>query len=263
MTNKRFNMLNRINQKLKENKKLLSIYFTAGYPKLDDTVSIIQNLEKNGVDMIEIGLPFSDPLADGPTIQASSTEALKNGMTSELLFQQLKDIRKSVSIPLIIMGYFNPILQYGVEDFCKQCQAIGIDGLIVPDLPVDIYHSDYKTIFENYGLINILLITPQTSNQRIKYIDAVSEGFIYMVSSASTTGAKTGFGKEQTEYFKRIADMQLNNPQIVGFGISNKDTFAQATKYAKGAIIGSAFIKHITHSGKDTIYEFTSTFLQA
>ena len=255
--------MNRILQKLDEDKKLLSIYFTAGYPNIDDTVTIIKNLEKSGVDMIEIGLPFSDPLADGPTIQASSTQALQHGMTSELLFEQLKDIRESVSIPLIIMGYFNPILQYGVEAFCKKCKAIGIDGLIIPDLPVDVYHSDYKTTFETYGLINVFLITPQTSNERIHYIDSVSNGFIYMVSSASTTGAKSGFGDEQTQYFERIASMNLKNPQIVGFGISNHDTYSKATTYAKGAIIGSAFIKYLTKNGIDDIDRFVNLILEA
>lgn len=248
--------MNRINQKLKEDKKLLSIYFTAGYPNIDDTVSVIQNLEKSGVDMIEVGLPFSDPLADGPTIQASSTKALHNGMTSELLFDQLKDIRKSVSIPLIIMGYFNPMLQYGVESFCKKCQDVGIDGLIIPDLPVDVYNVQYKAIFESYGLINVFLITPQTTDERIHYIDSVSNGFIYMVSSASVTGSQSGFGNIQTDYFERIANMNLNNPQIVGFGISNNETFTQATQHAKGAIIGSAFIKHLTHNGTIFIQKF-------
>ena len=253
--------MNRINQKLQEDKKLLSIYFTAGYPNKKDTVNIIQNLEKNGVDMIEIGLPFSDPLADGPTIQESSTQALKNGMTSEILFEQLKNIRKSVSIPLIIMGYFNPMLQYGVEAFCEKCQEIGIDGLIIPDLPVDVYHNEYKSTFEKYGLINVFLITPQTSEERIRYIDSISNGFIYMVSSASTTGAQSGFGDEQTAYFKRIATMNLKNPQIVGFGISNNETFSQATKYAKGAIIGSAFVKHVTYEGVNTIDDFINKIL--
>ncbi|TJY37369.1 tryptophan synthase subunit alpha [Pontimicrobium aquaticum] len=253
--------MNKINQKLQEDKKLLSIYFTAGYPNIDDTVNIIQNLENNGVDMIEIGLPFSDPLADGPTIQASSTQALKNGMTTEVLFNQLKDIRKSVNIPLIIMGYFNPMLQYGVEAFCKKCQEIEIDGLIIPDLPVDVYHDEYKATFEKYGLINVFLITPQTSDERIRYIDSISNGFIYMVSSASTTGAKSGFGDEQTNYFERIANMNLNNPQIIGFGISNNETFTQATKYAKGAIIGSAFVKHVTNGGVETINEFVKKIL--
>lgn len=253
--------MNRINQKLKEDKKLLSIYFTAGYPSIDDTVSIIQNLEKNGVDMIEIGLPFSDPLADGPTIQASSTQALKNGMTTEVLFNQLKDIRETVSIPLIIMGYFNPMLQYGVEAFCKKCQEVGIDGLIIPDLPVDVYNEKYKATFDKYGLINVFLITPQTSIERINFIDSISNGFIYMVSSASVTGSSSGFGDEQTSYFKRIADMQLNNPQIVGFGISDNDTFTQATRYAKGAIIGSAFIKHLSNNGTSKISEFVTSIL--
>jgi len=254
-------MINRINKKLQEDKKLLSIYFSAGYPSLNDTVSIIENLEKNGVDMIEIGLPFSDPLADGPTIQASSAQALKNGMTTEVLFNQLKDIRKTVSIPLIVMGYFNPMLQYGMEAFCKKCQEIGIDGLIIPDLPVDVYNEQYKSIFQQYGLINVLLITPQTSEERIRFIDSISKGFIYMVSSASVTGSSSGFGDEQTSYFKRIGDMNLKNPQIIGFGISNHETFTQATKYAKGAIIGSAFIKHLSNEGADNISKFTSVIL--
>ena len=253
--------MNRINQKLQENKKIVSIYFTAGFPLLEDTVSIIKKLQGAGVDMIEIGLPFSDPLADGPTIQGSSTQALKNGMTTHKLFEQLKDIRKTVSIPLIIMGYFNPVLQYGVEAFCAKCAETGIDGLIIPDLPVDVYNEEYKTIFERYGLANIFLITPQTSEERIRYIDSVSNGFIYMVSSTSTTGAKSGFGNEQTDYFKRIAKMQLKNPQIVGFGISNKETFEQATQFAKGAIIGSAFIKHLSQHGVQNINEFVTEIL--
>jgi len=253
--------MNRINQKLKEDKKILSIYFTAGYPELNDTVPIIQQLENSGVDMIEIGLPFSDPLADGPTIQASSTQALKNGMTSTMLFEQLKDIRQKVQIPLIMMGYFNPILQFGVETFCEKCAEIGIDGLIIPDLPVDVYNDQYKPIFEKYGLINVFLITPQTSVKRINFIDSISSGFIYMVSSSSVTGSQSGFGAEQTSYFKRIAEMNLNNPQIIGFGISNNETFTKATQYAKGAIIGSAFIKYLTENGIDEIPNFVKTIL--
>lgn len=253
--------MNRIQTKLQEGKKLLSIYFTAGYPAINDTFSIIQDLEKNGVDMIEIGLPFSDPLADGPTIQDSSTKALKNGMTTEVLFNQLKDIRKSVNIPLIIMGYFNPMLQYGVEAFCEKCSEIGIDGLIIPDLPVDVYHEEYQTIFEKYGLINVFLITPQTSVERINFIDSVSNGFIYMVSSASVTGSSSGFGNTQTDYFKRISDMNLKNPQVIGFGISDNKTFTQATQYAKGAIIGSAFIKYITNNGITSIHKFVHSIL--
>ncbi|TFG71325.1 MAG: tryptophan synthase subunit alpha, partial [Flavobacteriales bacterium] len=235
--------MNRINKKLNEPGKLLSIYFTAGYPKIADTVHIIQELEKNGVDMVEIGLPFSDPLADGPNIQQSSTAALRNGMTTEKLFAQLKDIRKTVSIPLILMGYFNPMLQYGVEAFCEKCNDIGIDGIIMPDLPLDVYLEEYEATFKKFGLINVFLITHQTSDDRIRQIDKASQGFIYMVSSASVTGSKTGFGKTHTEYFDRIASLKLHNPQIVGFGINNADTFQQATGKAKGAIIGSAFIK--------------------
>ena len=248
--------MNRINQKLQENKKILSIYFSAGYPNLNDTVKIIQDLEKNGIDMIEIGLPVSDPLADGPTIQESSTQALHNGMTTHVLFDQLKDIRKTVAIPLVIMGYFNPMLQYGIENFCKKCAEIGIDGLIIPDLPVAVYAEEYKATFEKYGLLNVFLITPQTSDERIHFIDSVSDGFIYMVSSASVTGSQSGFGSTQENYFKRIADMNLKNPQIIGFGINNKETFNQATEFGKGAIIGSAFIKNLTENGVLSIGEF-------
>ncbi len=251
--------MNRIQQKLQEDKKLLSLYFTAGYPNINDTVSILQQLQDSGVDMVEIGLPFSDPLADGPTIQESSTAALKNGMTTQVLFDQLKDVRKTIDIPLIMMGYFNPMLQYGVEKFCAKCQEIGIDGIIMPDLPLAEYEAEYKAIFEKYGLINVFLITPQTSDVRIKQIDAASNGFIYMVSSASTTGSQSGFGNTQSEYFERIANMKLNNPQIVGFGISNSATFKAATAYAKGAIIGSAFIKHITSHGANSVEAFVKT----
>ena len=249
-------MSNRILDKLNSDKKLLSIYFTAGYPSLNSTLQSIEELERNGVDMIEIGLPFSDPLADGPTIQESSTAALKNGMTTEILFEQLKNIRKTVAIPLVIMGYFNPFLQYGVEEFCEKCASIGIDGLILPDLPLDVYQSHYKEIFEKYGLLNVFLITPQTSDERIHQIDNASNGFIYMVSSASVTGSKSGFGSEQEAYFERIANMNLKNPQIVGFGIKDAETFQQATQKAKGAIIGSAFIKYLTEKGENNISEF-------
>jgi len=251
--------MNRINKKSQENKKLLSIYFTAGYPNLDDTVKIIEDLEASGVDMIEIGLPFSDPLADGPTIQESSTAALHNGMRTEVLFEQLKDIRKSVTIPLIIMGYFNPMLQYGVAAFCKKCKEIGIDGIIMPDLPLAVYENEYRGVFEQNGLENIFLITPQTSEKRIREIDAASNGFIYMVSSASVTGSKSGFGDAQESYFERIHNLQLANEQIVGFGINDHETFAAATKYAKGAIIGSAFIKNLTENGVKSIPKFIET----
>lgn len=252
--------MNRIINKLTENKKLLSIYFSAGYPNLNDTVSIIENLEKAGLDMIEIGLPFSDPLADGPTIQESSTIALQNGMTTKLLFKQLANIRENIKIPLIIMGYFNPMLQYGIENFCKKCHEIGIDGLIIPDLPVEIYEENYKDIFEKYGILNIFLITPQTSESRIKYIDSVSKGFIYMVSSAAVTGGNSNeFSTEQLNYFDRISKMDLKNPQIIGFGIHNAITLKQATKFAKGAIIGSAFIKFLATNSIEKIEEFVET----
>ncbi|BCY29275.1 tryptophan synthase subunit alpha [Flavobacterium okayamense] len=253
--------MNRINQKLQEDKKLLSIYFTAGFPNLNDTTTIIKELEKSGVDMIEIGLPFSDPLADGPTIQESSTIAIENGMTTKVLFEQLKDIRKTVQIPLIIMGYFNPMMQFGVDNFCNKCAEIGIDGLIIPDLPLEIYKSEYQSIFEKYNLKNIFLITPQTSESRIREIDELSESFIYMVSSAAVTGSQSGFGIEQTEYFKRIHDLKLKNPQIVGFGIKDKETFNQAIEYQKGAIIGSAFINFIRNQHFNKINDFCSNIL--
>ncbi|MEC4004932.1 tryptophan synthase subunit alpha [Flavobacterium sp. SUN052] len=253
--------MNRINSKLQEDKKLLSIYFTAGYPNINDTVSIIQELEKNGVDMIEIGLPFSDPLADGPTIQASSTQAIHNGMTTDLLFEQLKNIRKTVSIPLLIMGYFNPMYQYGIEAFCKKCYEIGIDGLIIPDLPLKEFEEQYKSIFEANNLKNIFLITPQTSHKRILQIDTISDSFIYMVSSASVTGSSEGFGGNEAAYFERIADLNLKNPQIIGFGINSKETFEQATKHQKGAIIGSAFIKFITTNSINSIQNFIKQIL--
>jgi tryptophan synthase alpha chain len=248
--------MNRINRILQEDKKLLSIYFTAGYPNLDDTTKIITELEKSGVDLIEIGLPFSDPLADGPTIQASSTQALKNGMTSELLFEQVATIRETINVPLIIMGYFNPIMQFGVEQFCQKCQEVGIDGLIIPDLPLEIYESDYKALFEKYDLKNIFLITPQTSDERILKIDNLSNSFIYMVSSSSVTGNQTGFNEIQEKYFERIAAMNIKNPQVIGFGISDKTTFQQATKHQKGAIIGSAFIKFIGNNSISMIKDF-------
>lgn len=248
--------MNRIDQKLKEDKKLLSIYFSAGHPELEDTVPILSALQNAGVDMVEIGLPFSDPLADGPTIQESSTKALKNGMTTAKLFTQLEGVRENITIPLIIMGYFNPILQYGIEAFCKRCQELGIDGLIIPDLPVNVYHDKYKTVFEHYGLYNIFLITPQTSKDRIRFIDSVSKGFIYMVSSASVTGVKNNFGHTQEDYFKRIANMQLKTPTVVGFGISNAATFESASEYSKGAIVGSAFIKFLEQEGIKKIPQF-------
>ena len=248
--------MNRINKVFENKKEILSIYFTAGFPNLSDTSSIIENLDKSGIDMIEIGLPFSDPLADGPTIQQSSSTALKNGMTTKKLFSQLKDLRKLTNIPIIIMGYFNPIMQYGVEPFCKDCESIGIDGLIVPDLPVDIYYNNYKKTFEKYNLLNMFLITPQTSIERVKFIDKISNGFIYMVSSFSITGAVNSFQKEQKEYFERINKMNLKSPLLIGFGISNRETYKDAIKFSQGAIIGSAFIKHLEKKGVNKITDF-------
>ena len=253
--------MNRIQNKLSEDKKILSVYFTAGFPNLNDTKSLIENLALNSVDMIEIGLPFSDPLADGPTIQASSTQALKNGMTTTLLFEQLKDIRNTVDIPLIIMGYFNPMLQFGIENFLQQCQETGIDGLIIPDLPLEVYLSDYKKLFDSYGIQMIFLITPQTSEERIRLIDDNSNAFIYMVSSAGVTGSKDQFEENQLQYFERIARMNLKNQQLIGFGISNKITFQQAIKHQKGAIIGSSFIQFISKKKISDIKNFINNTL--
>ena len=204
--------MNRINKVFQKDGTIMSIYFTAGFPSKNDTLSIIKELDSAGVEMIEVGLPFSDPLADGPTIQKSSTIALKNGMNTIILFEQLKNLRKMTEIPVVIMGYFNPILQFGIEKFCKSCKEVGIDGLIIPDLPVDIYNDKYQKIFKSFGLLNMFLITPQTSEERIRYIDKVSKGFIYMVSSASVTGAKNTFGNNQIDYFERVTFQLLKLP---------------------------------------------------
>lgn len=251
--------MNRINERLQKDKKLLSIYFTAGFPLPEDTIPLLEELENAGVDMVEIGLPFSDPLADGPTIQESSGVALRNGMTTGKLFSQLENIREKVHIPLLIMGYFNPILQYGVEAFCRKCKEVGIDGLIIPDLPVEEYLEHYKTIFEENDLLPVFLITPQTSPERIRHIDAVSKGFIYMVSSASVTGSTVGFGEEQKKYFERVSQMGLRNPLIVGFGISDAQTFREATAFSHGAIIGSGFIKQLSSGGIGGIRDYVKS----
>ena len=259
-------MKNRINQLLETKKEnILSVYFTAGHPNLNDTVEIIQQLEKNGVDLIEIGMPFSDPTADGPTIQRSSETALKNGMSLKLLFEQLKDIRQTVKIPLILMGYINPVYQFGVEKFCEKCAETGIDGLILPDLPLDEYESFYKPVFEKYNLHNILLITPQTGEARIRQIDEASGGFIYMVSSSSTTGSGKKVEDFQRDYFERIQSMNLKKPRLIGFGISDRATFENACKYASGAIIGSAFVKAIDSEMKvqDAVLRFVKQILPA
>ena len=256
---------NRINQLFqKKERNILSVYFTAGYPKLDDTVKIIQLLENNGVDLIEIGMPFSDPVADGPIIQHSSLVALKNGMSIRVLFEQLKNIRNSVSIPLVLMGYLNPVLQYGVEKFCESCEEAGIDGLIIPDLPLNVYRQEYEALFRKHKLHNILLITPQTSGERIRKIDEASDGFIYMVSTSSTTGIKQHVSDYHTDYFERVNALELKNPRLIGFGISNHETFANACRYASGAIIGSAFVKALDEQKplEEAIPEFVRAIVQ-
>ncbi|MFI3267190.1 MAG: tryptophan synthase subunit alpha [Rikenellaceae bacterium] len=235
--------MNRISELFNnKNKDILSIYFCAGTPSLDGTAEVISTLEKNGVDLIEIGIPFSDPMADGVVIQDAATSALKNGMSLKLLFSQLTDIRENVSIPLILMGYLNPIMQYGFEKFCEDCQKTGIDGVIIPDLPFDDYINEYKAVADKYGVYVIMLITPETEDYRIKLIDENCNGFIYMVSAAATTGAQQDFEKQKADYFKRIAEMPLRNPRMIGFGISNKSTFDAACSFASGAIVGSKFV---------------------
>ncbi|MCS7019040.1 MAG: tryptophan synthase subunit alpha [Cytophagales bacterium] len=240
---------NRIHALFAAKRNILNIYFTAGFPQLNDTVRIIKALTRAGVDMIEIGMPFSDPLADGPTIQQSSQRALENGMSIRLLFEQLQHIRQHTNLPLLLMGYLNPVMQFGIENFCQNAREIGIDGLILPDLPMHEYLTEYRPIFERYGLLNIFLITPQTAEARIRQIDELSQqSFIYMVSAASTTGAKQGFTPEQRTYFERIAAMHLKSPKLIGFGIANSATFEEACRYAEGAIIGSAFINLLQQS---------------
>jgi tryptophan synthase alpha chain len=242
--------MNRIHQLFQsKNKEILSIFYTAGFPTLNDTARIAKSLQKAGADIIEIGIPFSDPVADGPTIQASNKTALDNGMNVKLLLKQVTEIRKSVSIPIILMGYLNPVLQYGIEKFVKDASAAGVDGLILPDMPLDIYQQEYKEMFEKANLTNTFLISPTTSDDRIRKIDAVTNGFIYAVSASSTTGAKTEFATEQIEYFERLKKMKLNNPFLIGFGISNNETFSKASSYCRGAIVGSAFINLLKESG--------------
>lgn len=235
--------MNRINQLFNaQQKNILSIYFCAGFPTLEGTVNTIKTLEQKGVQMIEIGIPFSDPMADGPVIQHAATRALKNEMTLKLLFDQLQGIRPQVQIPLVLMGYLNPIMQYGFENFCRTCREVGIDGVIIPDLPFKDYMEQFRPIAEKYDVKVIMLITPETSEERIRLIDQHTDGFIYMVSSAAITGAQKDFGMQKQAYFQRIADMELRNPRMIGFGISNKQTFEAASAHAAGAIIGSKFV---------------------
>ena len=244
--------MNRINQLFsRKQKDILSIYFCAGFPTLEGTVNTIKALEKKGVNMIEIGIPFSDPMADGPVIQHAATQALKNGMTLKLLFEQLKDIRKEVSIPLVLMGYLNPIMQFGFENFCRTCQETGTDGVIIPDLPFKDYMDEFRPIAGKYDVKVIMLITPETSEERIRLIDEHTDGFIYMVSSAAITGAQKDFNTQKQAYFQRIAEMNLRNPRMIGFGISNKQTFEAASAHAAGAIIGSKFVTLLDNENGD------------
>lgn len=241
--------MNRIDNVFVQNThKILSIYFTAGFPHLNDTMPILQWVQQYGAHMVELGMPFSDPLADGPVIQHSSTVALKNGMSLSLLFEQLANMRATVHIPVLLMGYFNPVYQYGFENFCKSCAAVGVDGFIIPDLPVEEYRQQYMKIARQYGLYHVLLVTPQTSEERIRYIDSITEGFLYAVSSYSTTGGSKPLEASQA-YFKRLETMHLKHPVMVGFGIRDRETFATACRYARGGIIGTAFIQTLEKPG--------------
>lgn len=252
--------MNRINQLFQDKKNnILSIYYTAGYPNLNDTVRIARELESAGADMLEIGFPYSDPVADGPVIQASSKKALDNGMDLKLLFEQLKDLRKFVKIPVLLMGYVNPLLQYGVENFCKACAEVGVDGLIVPDLPMVEYEEFYKDTFAQYGISNVFLITPQTAIERIHKIDSLTNGFIYMVSSSATTGTNLSLSQVTEDYFSRVAALDLKNPTMIGFGISDQPSFEKACQYASGAIIGTAFVNALE---KGNLEENIKTFMQ-
>ena len=243
--------MNRITSLFTKNnspKGLLNVYFTAGFPQVNDTLTVLQALQEGGADLVEIGMPYSDPVADGETIQKSNDQALENGMSVKMLFEQLAQMRESVNVPVLLMGYINPVLQFGMENFCSKCAETGVDGLILPDMPMDVYLNEYKSTFDKYGLLNIFLVTPQTSEARIRQIDEVSEGFIYTVSSASVTGSKTGVSGDMESYFDRLNAMNLRNPRLIGFGIKDHATFKKASDYAAGAIIGSAFIRVLMES---------------
>jgi tryptophan synthase alpha chain len=252
------NRLNHLFNSKKDN--LLSIYYTAGYPELNTTLDIAEALEKAGVDFLEIGFPYSDPVADGPTVQHSSEKALENGMNLHLLFDQLADLRKRVTIPILLMGYANPMIQYGVDRFCKKAAEVGVDGVIVPDLPMYEYETLYADSFKANSLSNIFLVTPQTSEERISKIDALSNSFIYLLSSSSITGGNLQVSVNIEDYYKRIKAMQLKNPAIIGFGISDNKSFKKACEYASGAIVGSAFVKLLgTDNYMGKIPEFVSS----
>lgn len=243
--------MNKINRLFAENKdrKLLSLYFCAGCPTLDGTADVIRAMERHGIDMIEVGIPFSDPMADGPVIQGATAAALRNGMNMKLLFSQLKEIKDEVRIPLILMGYLNPIMQYGIDNFCRSCVESGVSGAIIPDLPFKDYLEEVKPVADRYDLRIIMMITPETSEERIRFIDRHTDGFIYMVSSAAITGAQQNFDEARQEYFRRIDAMQLRNPRMIGFGISNRQTLESAQQNAAGAIIGSKFVTLLNESG--------------
>ena len=245
--------MNKINQLFSENKnsKLLSLYFCAGAPTLDGTADVILTMQRRGISMIEVGIPFSDPMADGPVIQDAATTALKNGMTLQRLFDQLKAIKDEVHIPLVLMGYLNPIMQYGIERFCQACVDSGVSGIIIPDLPFKDYLEEVKPVADRYDLRVVMLITPETSEERIRFIDEHTDGFIYMVSSAATTGAQQSFDEQKQAYFRRINQMNLRNPRMIGFGISNRQTLESAQQNAAGAIIGSKFVTLLSEAQGD------------
>lgn len=242
--------MNKINKLFSESKdrKLLSLYFCAGCPTLDGTADVIRTMQRRGIDMIEVGIPFSDPMADGPVIQDAATCALRNGMNLRLIFSQLKEIKDEISIPLILMGYLNPIMQYGIEEFCRSCVESGVSGAIIPDLPFKDYMETVKPVADRYDLRIIMLITPETSEERIRFIDDHTDGFIYMVSSAAITGAQKSFDEAKQEYFRRINTMNLRNPRMIGFGISNRQTLESSQQNAAGAIIGSKFVTLLNKS---------------
>ncbi len=253
--------MNRIDKLFAEKKaRILNVYFTAGFPERDATAGVIQELAAAGVDLIEVGMPYSDPLADGPTIQASNERALENGIHLELIFSQIEEARKEVDIPLILMGYFNQVMQFGVEAFVKRCAEIGVDGLILPDLPPDIYQEKFEALFAQYGLGVTFLISPMTSEERIRQIDQLSHGFIYMVSSSSITGGTQGLSAQEA-YFQRISDMNLETPRLIGFGIAKNKDFELVCRYAQGAVVGSAFIRALDKG--QAVAEFVGELLQA
>ena len=245
------NKINKLFAEQSKDKKFLSLYFCAGCPTLEGTSDVILTMQRRGIDFIEVGIPFSDPLADGPVIQSAATQALKNGMTLTKLFTQLKAVKTQVHIPLILMGYLNPILHYGIEAFCKSCVESGVSGMIIPDLPFDDYQKIVKPISDRYDLRVIMLITPETSEERIRFIDQNTDGFIYMVSSAAITGAQQSFDDAKQAYFRRIDQMNLRNPRMIGFGISNRQTLQSAQQNAAGAIIGSKFVTLLNETNGD------------